>query len=160
VTYLVAGLAGGTLLTNLWEEAAWTGFVRNRLMSRRGLLAGSVLTAVPFALIHGPGTFQNTPAAVAVFHVGVLAVLASFLRYVIGAVFIDTRGSILAVGLVHASFNATGVTVSGRRRMAAGPRAAGAGWCGRPARRLRRRSGTGRPTERPSPRPESNASNG
>jgi membrane protease YdiL (CAAX protease family) len=153
VTYLLTGLVGGTLLTNLWEEAAWSGFVQHRLMSRHGLLAGSLLTAMPFALIHVPGTFQNTPAAVAVFQVGVLAVLAPFLRYLIGAVFLNTGGSILAVGVLHASFNATG-TLS----------AADGGWQFVPAllvlvgavalhRRLRRGTRASRPTERLSPRP-------
>jgi membrane protease YdiL (CAAX protease family) len=105
-TCLVTGLISSALLTNLWEEAAWSGFVQHRLMNRHGVLAGSVLTAVPFALIHVPGTFQNTAADV--FHVVILAVLAPSLRYPIGTVLIDTRGSILAVGLLHASFNATG----------------------------------------------------
>jgi membrane protease YdiL (CAAX protease family) len=157
VTYLLTGLVGGTLLTNLWEETAWSGFVQHRLMKRHGLLTGSLLTAVPFALLHVPGTFQNTPAAVAMFQVGVLAVLAPFLRYLIGAVFIDTGGSILAVGILHASFNATG-TLS----------AADGGWQFVPAllvlagavalhRRLRRGSRVERPTERLSPRPEIDA---
>jgi membrane protease YdiL (CAAX protease family) len=126
-------------------------------MNRHGLLTGSLLTAVTFALIHVPGTFQNTPAAVAMFQVGVLAVLAPFLRYLIGAVFIDTGGSILAVGILHASFNATG-TLS----------AADGGWQFVPAllvlagavalhRRLRRGSRVERPTERLSPRPEIDA---
>jgi uncharacterized protein len=157
VTYLLTGLVGGALLTNVWEEAAWAGFVQQRLMDRRGLLVGSVLTAVPFVLIHVPGTFQNTPAAVAVIQVGALAVLAPFFRYLIGAVFIDTGGSILAVGVLHASFNATG-TLS----------AADGGWQFLPAllvlvgvvalsRRLRR-GRVGRPIGRRSPRPEIDAS--
>jgi membrane protease YdiL (CAAX protease family) len=61
VTYLVTGLVGGALLTHVWEEAAWAGFVQQRLMKRHGLLVGSLLTAVPFALIHVPGVF-HTPA--------------------------------------------------------------------------------------------------
>ena len=157
MTYLLTGLVGGTVLTNVWEEAAWSGFVQHRLMNRHGLLTGSVLTAVPFALIHVPGTFQNTPAAVAVFQVGALAVLAPFLRYLLGAVFLDTGGSILAVGVLHASFNATGTLA-----------AAAGGWQFVPAllvlvgvvalhRRLRRRSRASRPTERPSSRPEIDA---
>jgi membrane protease YdiL (CAAX protease family) len=157
VTYLLTGLVGGTLLTNLWEEAAWSGFVQDRLMNRHGLLAGSLLTAVPFALIHVPGTFHNTPAAVAMVQVGVLVVLVPFLRYLIGAVFLDTGGSILAVGILHASFNATG-TLS----------AADGGWQFVPAllvlvgvvavhRRLRPGARSERPTERLALRPEIDA---
>jgi uncharacterized protein len=108
LTYLVTGLVGGALLTNLWEEAAWAGFVQHRLMDRRGLLVGSLLTAVPFALIHLPGVFQNTPAATAVSNLAVLAVVSPVMRYLVGAVFIDTGGSILAVAVLHASFNALG----------------------------------------------------
>jgi membrane protease YdiL (CAAX protease family) len=108
VTYLVTGLVGGALLTNVWEEAAWAGFVQQRLMNRHGLLVGSLLTAVPFALIHVPGVFQNTPAAVAAYQLAILAVVTPFLRYLVGAVFIDTGGSILALAVLHASFNATG----------------------------------------------------
>lgn len=108
VTYLVTGLVGGALLTNLWEEAAWAGFVQHRFMDRYGLFAGSALTAVPFTLIHVPAVFQNTPVATALLQVAVLAVAAPFLRYLLGVVLIDTRGSILAVGVLHASFNAAG----------------------------------------------------
>lgn len=108
LTYLSTGVVGGALLINLWEEAAWAGFVQQRLMNRHRLLAGSVLTAVPFTLIHVPGTFQNTPAAVAAFNVAVVALVAPILRYLFGTMLIDTRGSILAVGVLHASFNAAG----------------------------------------------------
>lgn len=108
VTYLVTGIIAGALLTNLWEEAAWAGFVQHRLMTRHGLLAGSLLAAVPFALIHVPGSFQNTPAGEAVLNLVVLAVLAPFVRYLFGTVFLDTGGSIVAVGVLHASLNAVG----------------------------------------------------
>jgi uncharacterized protein len=149
---------GGALLTNLWEESAWSGFVQHRLMDRHGLLAGSVLTAVPFALIHVPGIFQNSPADVAVFQVVVLAVLVPFLRYLIGAVLIGTRGSILAVGVLHASFNAIPALS-----------AADGGWQLAPAllvlvvvvgvhRRLRRDGQVARPTDTSSPRPETDSS--
>jgi uncharacterized protein len=108
LSYLVTGLVAGTLLTNLWEEAAWAGFVQHRLMARYGILAGSLLTAVPFTLIHVPGTFQNTPAGAGLVTMVVLAVLAPFLRYLIGTVLIGTGGSVLAVGVLHASFNGAG----------------------------------------------------
>jgi membrane protease YdiL (CAAX protease family) len=108
LTYLVTGLLVGAVLTNVWEEAAWAGFVQHRLMGRHGLFVGSLLTAAPFTLIHVPGAFQNTPAGGAMVEIGILAVLAPFIRYLIGAVLLDTRGSVLAVGFLHASFNAAG----------------------------------------------------
>ena len=54
LTYLFMTLIFGALVGNLWEETAWSGFVQSRLMARRGVLAGSLLTAVPFLLIHLP----------------------------------------------------------------------------------------------------------
>jgi uncharacterized protein len=108
LTYLVPGLAVGALLTNFWEEAGWMGFVQRRFMARRGLFAAATLTAGPFALMHVPGTFQNTPAEQAVVTLVAVALLAPFLRYLLGVVFVDTGGSILAVGMLHASFNAAG----------------------------------------------------
>jgi membrane protease YdiL (CAAX protease family) len=108
LAYLVTGLVAGTLLTNVWEEAAWAGFVQHRLMTRHGLLAGSLRTAVPFTLIHVPGTFQNKSAGAGLVTIVVLAVVAPFLRYLIGAVFIGTGGSVLAAGVLHASFNGAG----------------------------------------------------
>jgi membrane protease YdiL (CAAX protease family) len=108
LTYMVSGLVVGALLTNLWEETAWTGFVQRRLMTGRGILAAAMLTAGPFTLMHVPGTFQNTAADQAVVTLVAVALLAPFLRYLLGVMFVDTGGSILAVGLLHASFNGAG----------------------------------------------------
>jgi uncharacterized protein len=106
-------LAYGGLTANLWEELGWAGFVQARLMSRRGLLAGSLLTAVPFGLIHLPLAFETDGWAGTTWHEALvnLAFLLGalpFLRYVVGVLLVDTRGSILAVAVLHASFNAAG----------------------------------------------------
>ena len=90
LTFLVPGLVLGALLTNFWEEAAWMGFVQRRFMTRHGLFAAATLTAGPFALMHVPGTFQNTPAEQAVVTLVAVAMLAPFLRYLLGVVFVDT----------------------------------------------------------------------
>jgi membrane protease YdiL (CAAX protease family) len=58
VTY-VPVLVFGALTANLWEESVWAGFVQRRLMERRGLLTGSLLTALPFFLIHLPLAYEN-----------------------------------------------------------------------------------------------------
>ena len=50
----------------------------------------ATLTAGPFALMHVPGTFQNTPAEQAVVTLVAVAMLAPFLRYLLGVVFVDT----------------------------------------------------------------------
>lgn len=101
------------LTASIWEETAWAGFVQSRLIARRGLLIGSLLTAVPFALIHLPLAFESsglarttlTDAGISwAFVIGT----APFFRYLAGGLLVDTGGSILAVALLHASFNASG----------------------------------------------------
>jgi uncharacterized protein len=114
LTYLVSTLVLGALLGNLWEETAWSGFVQTRLMRRRGLPAGSLLTAVPFALIHAPlvvaaaRSGHGTDWRAAGIDLALLTLAAPFLRYLFGALLVDTGGSVLAVALMHASFNAAG----------------------------------------------------
>jgi len=103
----------GAVTGNLWEETAWAGFVQGRLMSRHGLLAGSLLTAVPFFVIHLPLAFEThglkgTSWGDALATWALLLVSAPFFRYLIGTVLVDAGGSLLAVGLLHASFNASG----------------------------------------------------
>jgi membrane protease YdiL (CAAX protease family) len=103
----------GAVTANLWEETVWGGFVQGRLMARHGLLIGSLLTAVPVFLIHLPLAFesdgwQGTTWRNAFITWGVLLVAAPFQRYLIGTLLIDTGGSTLAAGLMHASINAAG----------------------------------------------------
>jgi uncharacterized protein len=104
--FLVAVFGG--LILNLWEELGWTGFVQARLMSRHGILVGSLLTAVPFAVLHIPRAFLPgwtwSSATIALI---AIAGLAPVLRYLLGVLYVDTAGSLLAVGLMHASFNAS-----------------------------------------------------
>jgi membrane protease YdiL (CAAX protease family) len=103
----------GAVTANLWEETVWAGFVQRRLMARHGLLIGSLLTAVPFFVIHLPLAFETngwfgTSWNDALITWAILLVSAPFFRYLIGTVLIDTGGSLLAAGLLHASFNASG----------------------------------------------------
>src|SRR4051812_20503336 len=106
-------LVFGAVTANLWEETAWGGFVQQRLMTRHGLLLGSLLTAVPFFLIHLPVAFEEKGWPGTSWHDAlgtwaILLVAAPFFRYLIGMVLVDTGGSLLAAGLLHASFNASG----------------------------------------------------
>ena len=103
-----AGLLTGLVLTTLWEEAAWSGFVQTRLMRRHGLLTSAGLTAVPFVLVHVPGAFQDAAVGNALVDVAAIAVLAPLLRYLAGVLLLETGGSVLAVAVLHASFNASG----------------------------------------------------
>jgi len=112
LTYLVF-FALGAVTGNLWEETVWAGFVQSRLMAARGLLVGSLLTAVPFFLVHLPLAFEadgwrGTTWRDAVIDWALILLTAPFLRYLIGTLLIDTGGSTLAAGLMHASFNAAG----------------------------------------------------
>jgi uncharacterized protein len=111
-SYLFQTFIFGLLIVNLWEETAWGGFMQARLMATRGLLMGSLLTAIPFFVIHIPLAFAehglNTTAEQAALNLGLTALIAPFFRYLAGTQLIDSGGSILAIGLLHASFNASG----------------------------------------------------
>jgi membrane protease YdiL (CAAX protease family) len=108
LNYLVALLVGG-ITTNLWEEVAWAGFVQSRLTARHGLIIGALATAPLFFGQHLPLVLAggNGPVMMLVVSVAFI-VLAVFFRYVIGATLIDTGGSLLIVGILHASSDAAG----------------------------------------------------
>lgn len=107
--YLFSTLVWGALLINVWEEAAWGGFVQSRLMARHGLLVASILTAPLFAAIHVPLFFEGdvTWSNVAS-NFAMLFAAAPFYRYLLGMHLLDTGGSILAIGIQHAAWNAAG----------------------------------------------------
>jgi uncharacterized protein len=106
--YLFLVFVFGALLLNLAEELGWTGFVQARLMDRHGLLAGSLLTAIPFAVLHLPLAFEpGWTWSSAGLELAAIVALAPFVRYLLGALYLDT-GSLLAVGVMHASYNAAG----------------------------------------------------
>src|SRR4051794_13154043 len=112
LTYLVL-FALIALTGSLWEETTWSGFVQLRLMDRHGLLVGSMLTAIPFGLIHLPLAFETdgwtgTTWSEALINWAFLLGALPFLRYAIGVLLVDTRGSVLAAAMLHASFNASG----------------------------------------------------
>ena len=111
-TYLLT-LVALLIIGNLLEELAWTGFVQTRLMYRHGLLRGSLLTAVPVFLIHLPLSYEtnglyDTPWEDALVNWGLLVAALVFFRYLAGVLMLETNGSVLAVGVLHASFNASG----------------------------------------------------
>jgi membrane protease YdiL (CAAX protease family) len=111
-SYLVNTVVTGAFLGNIWEELAWTGVVQRRLMERHGLIVSALLTAIPFALIHVPFAFAEkgfagTPWADASAYWAVLFLFAPFFRALLGMAYVGTGGSLLIVGLLHASFNAS-----------------------------------------------------
>jgi uncharacterized protein len=111
-TYLLTLLV--VLITaNLLEEMAWTGFVQTKLMARHGLLRGALLTAVPVFAIHLPLSYETnglyrTRWEDALLNWGLLLVALAAFRYLAGVLMLETNGSVLAVGVLHASFNASG----------------------------------------------------
>lgn len=111
--YVLKAVIIGAVLGNVWEELAWAGVVQRRLMERKGLLAGSLLTAIPFALIHLPQAFADrgfaaTPWADVAVSWGILFGFAFAVRYLMGLSYSGTGGSILILGLLHGSMNASG----------------------------------------------------
>ena len=111
-TYLLSLLV--LLITaNLLEEMAWTGFVQTKLVERHGLLRGALLTAVPVFAIHLPLSYEtnglyDTRWEDAMLNWGLLLAALLFFRYLAGVLMLETNGSVLAVGVLHASFNASG----------------------------------------------------
>lgn len=97
-------LLSSWLVINIWEETAWTGYFQRRAMARWGTLGGSTLTALLFAAIHLPLAFAGGNIAI---NVVALVVSSIGLRLLIAGVDGWTGGSILTIGLLHGSFNAT-----------------------------------------------------
>jgi CAAX protease family protein len=111
-TYLLTLLVG-LVTANLLEEMAWTGFVQAKLMAQHGLLRGALLTAVPVFAIHLPLSYETnglyrTRWEDALLNWGLLLAALVFFRYLAGVLMLETNGSVLAVGVLHASFNASG----------------------------------------------------
>ena len=111
-TTLIEGLLVGFLvplvLVNLWEETVWAGFVQTRLEIRHGLLLGAALTAVGFAAIHVPMLFAAELTASSLLGgIGFLLVAAALFRLLAGVVMRGTAGSVLAVAVLHAAWNAS-----------------------------------------------------
>ena len=111
-TYLLT-LVVLLISANLLEEMAWTGFVQTKLMAQHGLLRGALLTAVPVFAIHVPLSYETnglygTRWEDAMLNWGLLLVALPAFRYLAGVLMLETNGSVLAVGVLHASFNASG----------------------------------------------------
>jgi uncharacterized protein len=111
-TYLLSLLV--LLITaNLLEEMSWTGFVQTKLMAHHGLLRGALMTAIPVFLIHLPLSYETnglygTRWEDALLNWALLLAALLFFRYLAGVLMLETNGSVLAVGVLHASFNASG----------------------------------------------------
>lgn len=104
----VADLVIGTLVINIWEEMAWTGFFQRRAASRWGVVGGSLVTAAFFTGIHIPLAFDDASSAAQVAtNFLYIAGVAVGLRLLIARVDGWSGRSLLVIGILHSSFNAT-----------------------------------------------------
>ena len=104
VTFLVVNL----LATNVWEEAAWAGFLQTRWELRHNLFVASLLTGVVFAFGHLPlALFGDLTAASLVGSFLLNLVLGVLVRPMFALVLRGTRGSGLLVALLHSDFTRT-----------------------------------------------------
>jgi uncharacterized protein len=102
------GIAIAFLLVNLWEEAAWAGFMQTRLERRHNFFLAALLTGIPFAAIHMPLRVINGEARTAVDVIigfAVLAAFVTFFRSACGMVLRGAANSLLLAGLTHTMFN-------------------------------------------------------
>src|SRR3712207_2990555 len=102
------GILIAWFLINLWEEAAWAGFLQTRLERRHNFFLAAFLTGIPFAAIHMPLqviTGEVRSAADFAVGFGLLLVLVIFVRSLFGMVLRGAANSLLLVGLTHAMFN-------------------------------------------------------
>jgi uncharacterized protein len=108
VTSQLGLLAVNFILVNIWEEAAWAGFLQTRLERRHSIVVAALITAVPFAFAHWPLAFFGdvTVGSVAVGLVLYL-ILGVIFRPMLGVFLRGTRDSVLLVALLHSVFNRT-----------------------------------------------------
>jgi len=94
---LAAVILFGVVLAPIFEEMLFRGFLFPLLARSLGPWLGILLTAVPFALLHGA---QNHWAWQPVVLIGVAGVVFGYVRY--------KTGSTTAAFLMHSAYNATG----------------------------------------------------
>jgi membrane protease YdiL (CAAX protease family) len=92
------------LMTNVWEELAWTNFVQDELQSRTTPTKAALITAPVFALQHAALVSDNSLTG-AVLVMLALILLAVPFRMTMAWVF-NRTGSTLLVGFTHACGNA------------------------------------------------------
>ena len=94
---LAAIILFGVVLAPIFEEMLFRGFLLPLLVRSVGPWPGIVLTAVPFALLHGA---QNHWAWQPVLLIGIAGIAFGYVRY--------KTGSTTAAFLMHSAYNATG----------------------------------------------------
>jgi uncharacterized protein len=98
------------IVTNLWEETAWTGVFQTRLEERHNWLVAAILTAIPFAAMHLPLQFfldQPVTSGSLAAAFGLYLILGLLVRPLLAVFRRGTGDSILLVALLHSVFNRT-----------------------------------------------------
>ena len=98
------------VVTNLWEETAWTGVFQTRLEERHNWLIAALLTAIPFAAMHLPLQFfvdQPVTLGSLAAAFGLYLLLGLLVRPLLAVFRRGTGDSILLVALLHSVFNRT-----------------------------------------------------
>jgi len=104
----VVSIAVALLLVNISEEIAWAGFLQTRLERRHRFLVASLLTAVPFALVHLPIRVvarEITGLADVVGNLIALLIISAIIRTLLGVVMRGALNSVLLVAVTHTFFN-------------------------------------------------------
>jgi uncharacterized protein len=98
------------IVTNLWEETAWTGVFQTRLEERHNWLVAAMLTAIPFAAMHLPLQFfldQPVTLGSLAAAFGLYLLLGLLVRPLLAVFRRGTGDSVLLVALLHSVFNRT-----------------------------------------------------
>jgi membrane protease YdiL (CAAX protease family) len=114
---VIVGAIVAFVLVNWWEEAAWTGFVLQRLQPRMGPIRSSIVTTWLQAIVHLPLVFVaggvtdgRVPVEQIPFYLVALFVLPISVRLVLTWLYNSTGRSLPIVGLYHAGLGvATGI---------------------------------------------------
>ncbi|MGD1095282.1 MAG: type II CAAX endopeptidase family protein [Bryobacteraceae bacterium] len=93
---LVIAMLFVTILGPVWEELLFRGFLFPLIAKSLGPWAGIVLTAAPFAALHGPQLHWTWQP---VFIIGLVGIVFGYTRY--------RTGSTAASSIVHVSYNVT-----------------------------------------------------
>jgi uncharacterized protein len=113
-TVLLPNALVGTILINLWEEGAWTGFLLPRLQERWGALISSVMVAAAMGLFHVPlifilGGVSDTPIPPDRYWIYFVFLFIGIIpfRVLVTWLWNSSRGSVIIVALFHGAFNVT-----------------------------------------------------
>jgi membrane protease YdiL (CAAX protease family) len=102
------------VITHLFEEVGWTGFMQDALQDRHGSLLASVMVAPAFVLFHLPLSFLEAPQVtlavvqLALIQLAVQTIVVVFFRVVITWLYNGSGRSVLIVALFHSAFNSAG----------------------------------------------------